>query len=63
MIDKWGTEVAIVIAILGVTVVNYLFRFEHKTNKQIWWFLMALNVMVTVVAAMYGYARYKGVDL
>lgn len=63
MIEKWGTEVALVIAILGTGFINWLLRESAEEHKSVKRLVLASNVFCTLAGAIYIYLSFKGVDL
>jgi uncharacterized membrane protein YozB (DUF420 family) len=63
MIEKWGTEVALVIAILGTGFINWLLKEsgeQHKSIKRLVW---TSNAFCVIATGIYIYLAFNGVEL
>lgn len=64
MIETWGTEIAMVIAVLGTGLINVLFLKSDATKyPSIKMLLGVCNVFTIVAVLLYGYLITKGVNL
>jgi hypothetical protein len=63
VIEKWGTEVALVIAILGTGFINWLLKESGEQHKSIKRLVMTSNVFCVLAGAIYAYLSFKGVNL
>jgi len=64
MIETWGTEVAIVIAILGTILINFLLRPTEAMNHfSIRLLLRTCNTFTIAAVVMYAYLTIQGASL
>lgn len=63
MIEKWGTEVALVIAILGTGFINWLLKESGEQHKSVKRLVLASNVFCIVAAGIYFYLLLNGAEL
>ncbi len=63
MIEKWGTEVALVIAILGTGFINWLLKESGEQHKSVKRLVITSNVFCVLAGAIYIYLSFQGVDL
>jgi hypothetical protein len=64
MIETWGTEIALVIAVLGTGLINLLLRkTEAMQHFSIRLLLRTCNTFTIVAVLLYGYLATKGANL
>lgn len=63
MIETWGTEVALVIAILGTGFINWLLKESGEQHKSIKRLVLTANAFCTIAAGIYIYLSFQGVNL
>lgn len=62
MIEQWGTEIGIVIAVVVGTFVLVIARGEFSKTKTGQWFQFILSALLLTVVAMYFGLRMSGVN-
>ena len=62
MIENWGTEIAIVIAVVAGAFVMYVGRDEFSKTKTGRWFQFLLPALIMLSVAMYFGLRLSGVN-
>ena len=63
MIEKWGTEVALVIAILGTGFINWLLKESGEQHKSVKRLVFVSNTFCLIAAGIYIYLSFQGVNL
>lgn len=62
MIENWGTEIAIVIAVVAGTFVMHVGRDEFSKTKTGRWFQFLVPAFIMISVAMYFGLRMSGIN-
>jgi hypothetical protein len=63
VIEKWGTEVALVIAILGTGFINWLLKESGEEHRSVKRLVFVSNTFCLIAAGIYIYLSFQGVNL